>query len=766
MVAHAVVGQRTKRIDSPPKLTGQERFTADLKLPGLLHARPVGSPYAHARINGIDAAAALAIPGVVAVLTAKDLPIAKDENGKPVAAPLADGEAVHAGQAVALVLAESDAAAQDGVDAVEVDYEPMPVVVGLDQALDPATARVRETEAVGAHDDGGAHNADAAQHTESATAPSAPNVSDQLHFQRGDLDRGFAEADAIVELSFDSLTVHQGYLETQACLVNVEPLGNLTVYTSTQGAFSGRTRVADMLGIPVHRVNVVTMPVGGGFGGKFVLIEPLVAAAAVAVGRPVLLQYSRMEDFLAGNPAPDCKISVKLGGKRDGTITALQANLVFDAGAAKGSPLQISAITLGCYYRVDNLDIVGTEVTTHKPSSGAYRAPGAQQGTFAIESAMDELARKLDLDPMAFRIQNACVEGDLRPNGNEWPKIGLKQCLEALQAHPAWQNREQARAQGRGVGIAVGGWPGGIEPASAVCRLDADGTLTVILGSSDLNGTNTSFAQIAAEGLGVGLDKIQVNTASTDNAPFAGGSGGSKITYTVGAAVQKAASDAREQIMAIAAQHLEAAVEDLEVAEGVVRVKGVPSSGVSLQEIAGMSMSFGGKYEPVYGRGASAITQSAPGFAAHLAEVEVDDVTGETRVVRYVAVQDVGYAINPSAVEGQIHGGVAQGIGWALYEGMAYDDDGQLLTATLMDYTLPRSHMIPPIETVLVEVASDAGPYGAKGVGEPPAIPGPATIANAIRDIAGVRVTSIPIKPPVLAEAIWAANGGGSVPIR
>ena len=759
MVAHAIVGHRTKRIDSPPKLTGQERFTADLKMPGLLHARPVGSPYAHARILSIDKTAALAIPGVVAVLTAADLPIAKDDNGNPVAAPLASEEAVHAGQAVALVLAESDAAAQDGAEAVEVEYKPLSVVVSLNQALDPDTAPVRETAEIGGHDDSGAHNADAAQKAETDDEPMAANVSDSLHFHRGDVAAGFAAADAIVELSFDSLTVHQGYIETQACLVSVEPLGNLTVYTSTQGAFSGRTRVAEMLGIPVNRVNVVTMPVGGGFGGKFVLIEPLVAAAAVAVGRPVLLQYTRMEDFLAGNPAPDCTIRVKVGGKRDGTITALEAHLVFDAGAAKGSPLQISAITLGCYYRCDNLDIRGMEVLTHKPSSGAYRAPGAQQGTFAIESAIDDLARELALDPLEFRLQNCAVEGDPRPNGNAWPKIGLKQCLEALQAHPAWQERDAARAKGRGVGIAIGGWPGGIEPASAVCRMDADGSLTVVLGSSDLNGTNTSFAQIAAEGLGVPLDQIQVNTASTDAAPFAGGSGGSKITYTVGAAVQKAAADAKQQILSIAAQHLEAAVEDLELQDGVVRVKGVPSSGVSLKEIATMSMSFGGKYEPVFGRGGTAITESAPGFAAHLAEVEVDDVTGETHVVRYVAVQDVGFAINPAAVEAQVHGGVAQGIGWALYEGMTYDDEGQLLTATLMDYTLPRSHMIPAIDVVLVEVAAEHGPYGAKGVGEPPAIPGPATIANAIRDVAGVRITEIPIKPPVLASALWSANG-------
>ena len=761
MVAHVAVGQRAKRIDAPQKLNGQERFTADLKLPGLLRARPVGSAYAHARILGIDKTAALAVPGVVAVLTADDLPLQRDRNGMPVKAPIAWGEALYAGHIVALVLAETDAAAEDGAAAVEVDYEPLEVVGAPEAAMAADAPLVRETQQLGNDEEAGMHNADAAQEAEEDDEELPPNVSNSIHFHRGDVERGFAEADEVVDLTFDSLTVHQGYLEPQSCLVAVEPLGDLTVYTSTQAAFHCRTRVAEAVGVPMHRVNVVPMPVGGGFGGKFVLIEPLVAAAAVAMERPVVLQYTRMEDFLGGNPAPDCRIQLKVGAKRDGTITALQSRMVFDTGSSAGSPLQIAAILMGGYYRFPNLEIRGFEVLTHKPGAGAYRAPGAQQGTFAIESVMDELARRLGLDPLEFRLMNCVVEGDERPNGNAWPRIGLKECLEALRDHPAWRDREGARAAGRGVGIAVGGWPGGVEPATAVCRLDADGRLTVVLGSVDLSGTNTTFAQVAAEAFGMDAAEIGITTASTDSAPYAGGTGGSKITYTVGPAVRKAAEEARQQILDIAAQHLEAAAEDLEIADGMVRVKGVPSSGVSLRQIASMSMSFGGKYEPVYGRGATAITESAPGFAAHLAEVEVDEVTGETRVARYVAVQDVGFAINPAAVEGQIHGGVAQGIGWALYEGMSYDAEGQLLTASLMDYALPKAGMVPPIETVLVEVPSTHGAYGSKGAGEPPAIPGPATVANAVRDAVGVRVTEIPIRPQVLARRMWGANGHG-----
>jgi CO/xanthine dehydrogenase Mo-binding subunit len=747
------VGQRVRRIDAPPKLTGQERFTGDLSVPGMLIARPVTSPYAHAHIRGIDTSAALQTPGVVRVLTAADL--AGDIGASTGKSPIADGEVVFAGQFVALVLAESDAAAQDGVAAVAVDYEPLPVVTTLDHGLDPNAPHIRETRIEANDEEASMHNADAATQAEENDQFVAPNVSNTVHFSRGDVAAGFAAADAFVEFTVESLTVHQGYLEPQVCLVDITPLGNLTVYTSTQAAFYCRTRVAEAMGLSVQRVNVVPMPVGGGFGGKFVLIEPMVAAATMAVGRPVLLRYSRMDDFLAGNPAPDCRISVKLGATSDGDITALESLLVFDTGSGGGSPLQIAAILHGGYYRFPNMELRGFEVLTNKPGAGAYRAPGAQQATFAIESAIDELARKLDLDPLEFRLRNCVVEGDERPNGGAWPRIGLKESLEALKAHPAWNARDAARAAGRGVGIAVGGWPGGIEPATAVCRLDANGKLTVVLGSVDLTGTNTTFAQIAATTFDMSPDDITVTTAPTDAAPFAGGTGGSKITYTVGKAVQRAAEDALRQILAVASEALEASVDDLEVVDGTVRVRGVPGSAISLKDVASRTMGFTARNEPVYGTGSTAIHESAPGFAVHLVEVEIDEITGATRPVRYVAVQDVGFAINPAAVEAQIHGGVAQGLGWALYEGMVYDADGQLLTATLMDYVLPRAEMIPPIETVLVEVNSEHGAYGAKGIGEPPAIPGAAAVANAIRDLTGTRMLSLPIKPENVARALW-----------
>lgn len=749
---YSAVGHRTKRLDSPPKLIGAEQFTADLRIQGMLRSAIVGSTHAHARIISVDKEAALAVPGVVAVLVNADLKVRLDEDGNPAVQLLAGDEALYAGHPIAIVLAETDVAAQDGAELVEIEYEELAVVVDLDAAILPNSPLVSQGMSGAFDEEASMHNADAATGSgDEEDLP--PNVSSSVNFIRGDIEQGFAEADEIVELAFSSLTVHQGYIETQVALAVPEGFQDLTIYTSTQGAFHGRQKVADSLGMPMASVNIVPMPVGGGFGGKFVLIEPLVGALAQTVGRPVLLQYSRSDDFLAGNPAPECKIRLKVGAKRSGEITALDSDMIFDSGATSGSPLSIAAILMGGYYRFPNLRIHGFETQTHKPSSGSYRAPGAQQGTFAIESVISELTDRLGMDQLEFRLLNCVEEGDVRPNGGAWPKIGLRPVLEAMQNHPLWKRRDELRASGKGVGVAIGGWPGGIEPATASCRLDGDGKLTVVLGSVDLNGTNTTFAQIAAEELGSDVSNVRVVTADTDTAPFAGGTGGSKITYTVGPAVMNAARDAVEQIKNIAAQHLEAAAEDLELVNGSVQVKGVPGSAMTLKEVAALSLSMSSGQQPVLGRGGSSITQSAPGFAGHIAEVEVDDLTGSVLVTNYVAVQDVGFAINPAAVEGQIQGGVAQGIGWALYEGISYDEEGQPQSASLLDYTLPRAYMIPNMDVVLVEVASDAGPYGAKGVGEPPAIPGAAAVANAIKDASGARVTTLPIRPfDVLAQ--------------
>ena len=750
---HRVVGHVARRIDGDRKITGLERYTGDLRLPGMLFARPVTSPLPHARIRSVDASEALAVPGVVQVLTGPDLPLRAPVTSLPGKSPLAFDEVTFVGQFVAIVLAETEQAASDGASLVVLDLEELPAVPDFDAGLEEGAPQAKLAVASGDDSEAAMHNADAATASGHSETPRSANVSNTVSFERGDVDAAFASAAHVAELTFRSEAVHQGYIEPQVALAAIDPLGKLTVYTSTQASFLARTRVADWLGLPAHRVVVEPMPVGGGFGGKFILLEPLVAALAMAAKRPVLLQYTREEDLSAANPAPACSISVKVAADEAGRLTALQGDLTYDTGAQTGSPLQIAAILLGGYYGVDNLRITGREVLTNRAPSGAYRAPGAQQASFAIEGAIDELALKAGIDPMTFRLNNCAVEGDLRPNGLPWPRIGLKETLQRLSEHPAWVDREP------GTGIAIGGWPGGIEPATSICRLDSDGTFTVVVGSVDLSGSTSGFTKIAAEILSLDESQVNITSAGTDAAPYAGATGGSKTMYTVGAAVQRAAEQARRQVLEIAGQHLEANVDDLELEGGVVRVRGVPSSSITLQEIASMSMVFAGKYEPVFGTGASAITDISPGFAVHLAKVDVDRDSGEVTVQRYVAAQDVGFAIDPAEVEGQIHGGVAQGIGWALSEGLVYDADAQLLSGTLADYALPKAMHIPPIETLLVEIPSEHGPFGAKGIGEPPAIPGPGAVANAVRDLTGVRVTSIPMTPERVLNALNGQSG-------
>jgi CO/xanthine dehydrogenase Mo-binding subunit len=449
---------------------------------------------------------------------------------------------------------------------------------------------------------------------------------------------------------------------------------------------------------------------------------------------------------------------VKAGATRDGTLTAIEADVVFDTGAFPASPLGICCHLMGSSYRCPNVDIRGVEVMTNKVSPAAYRAPGAQQAYYALESTIDELARKLGFDPLEFRLKNAVAEGDLRVDGSPWPRIGLRECLEQAREHPIWKNRDR-KAPDEGVGVAIGGWPGGLMPAEAGCRMEPDGTFTVVTGSVDLTGTNTTFALIAAEVLGVPVEKVRVVNGDTSTAPFGPVSGGSLTTYMVGPAVQNAAAQAREQILRIAADELEAAPEDLEIVDGAVRVKGVPDRSITLEKIGDLTMNFGAPYAPVQGQGKRGKAPNAPGFTVHLAKVRVDRATGNVEVKEYAAIQDVGKAINPAEVRGQIMGGVAQGIGWALREALVYGEEGQLLTATLLDYALPVAVDLPPIDTVLVEVPAPEGPFGAKGVGEPPAIPGPGVIANAVRDAIGVRPTQIPMIAERILETLRSANG-------
>lgn len=752
MAATAIGGAvKIARRDAPEKLTGAVKYAGDLQFHGALHARLVTSPYASARIVSIDTEAAKAMPGVFAVYTASDLSLKGMENGSRKLNFLASDRVVFDGQPVAVVLSESIEQATDAAAAVVVEYEATQAVVDPLFGMTNEAPAVREMKAVGAEE--ASLHAQVSGAQEESKEKLSINVTGNPRFHRGDVAAGFAAADVIVENTYKVAYVHQGYMETQTCTIVPDPVTQgVTVYTSTQGYFITRDDVAAALGLSTSQVRVVPIQAGGGFGAKYTLIDPFVASLVAKTGRPVRFAYTRSEDLHAANPSPLAVMEVKLGGKKDGTLTALEARVIFDTGAYSGSALGIGCMLLGGCYRFESVDIKGYEVMTNKPGVGAYRAPGAPQASFAIESAMDELAAGLGVDPLDLRIQNAVVEGDLWLDGNPWPRIGLKETLERLRDHPLWQKRGSLPPN-EGIGVGAGGWPGGRGPAAAVCRMDPGGNLTISTGVADITGQSTTFALIAAEAFGIDPEMVRVVNSDTDSAPHSPGSGGSQITYTVGKAVVEAALEARKQAIAIAATQLEASPDDMEIVDGKIRVKGAPDQSVTLEQVYRLSTS---KARPIYANGASAQQVMAAGFSAHLAHVHVDPDTGEVTVKEYVAAQDVGHALNPPLVEGQILGGAVQGLGFALYEEMTYDDNGQLLTGTLMDYSMPKADQVPPIEVILVEVPTTDGPFGARIVGEPPIIPGPAAIGNAIKDATGTRMTEAPMTAPKVRTALQA----------
>jgi CO/xanthine dehydrogenase Mo-binding subunit len=744
------IGRRQRRADSPERLTGRTRFANDLLPAGALCTRFVRSPYASARIVSVDTQAARQVPGVVAVLTAKDLPIPDAEAASAAREILLAYERVlHVGHPVVAVLAETEGAAQDAAELVNVEYEELDPVVDFVEALTtdrPVVEQRRELS----QEDLAMHGAAVGADTDDSD-PSKPNVASRARFERGNVDDLLAKAEVVVDGEYHTRWVSQAYMEPQACTVDIDVLGNLRVFASSQALFHTRSTVCRVLGLPDHQVTVTAMPVGGGFGGKFGFLEATAAALAAAAKRPVRVVYSRQEEFSAGNPASESRMRIKLGATRDGTMTALDGDMLFDAGAKAGAPVGIAGILMGSLYRFAALRIRGTEVLTHKASTGAYRAPGAPQAAFALECAIDDLARELKMDPIELRLKNAATEGDERADGPRWNRIGLVECLQRAQA--AYASERAALGPNEGLGVAAGGWPGATDAASAVCRLNSDGTLQVTTGTVDLTGTNTLFAIIAAEVFGFSdATKVRVSTADTDAAPYVGGTGGSKVTYTIGPAVLKAAQDARDQVLRIAASELEASVDDLQLVDGQITVQGVPSKTLSLADAFRLSTSAQ-KHAPVLGRGQTVVDDHSPGMAVHIARVRIDPDTGKATPVRYIAVQDVGTAINPALVEAQMHGGAVQGVGWGLYEQIVFDEQGTPITGSFMDYTLPKASQSPELDALLVEVPSILGPFGAKGVGEPPVIPCAAAWANAVRDACGARVTELPLTP----ERVWRA---------
>jgi len=752
-MTESVIGVSRARVDAPDKVTGATRFAADGHVHGLLHARLVLSSEAHALIRQVDRDAALAMPGVVAVLFAEDLPIAGAGSDRTTE-PLARTEVVFAGQPVALVIAESEAAAEDAVETVVVEYEPLPTVVDVEDAMLPGRALARVThegedggdlESIHAGVDKGQEEGDDEQ--------LSGNVLDTVHRSVGDATAVLEASDVIVSGTFRTPWVYQAYIEPQVATAWLEPNGSLVVSTSTQGTFVTQRELARAFALPLERIRVVAEPLGGAFGGKFALVEPLAAGATLTLGRPVRVVFTRTDDFQATNPASAQVTHLRLGARKDGTLTALTARMIVDRGSNAGWGVEgITSLLVAGPYRWKAHDIRGYGVQTNRFTFGAYRGPGAPTAAFALETLLDELAVELEVDPLELRLQNAVVEADVGVSGNPFPRMGAVEVLERIREHPLWKTRASLPAD-EGVGVAAGYWPGGTEPAAAVCRVNQDGTMTVVTSAVDMSGVNTGFAAIAAETFGLSPDQVRVVAADTATGPYSGASGGSKVTYTVGAAVLKAAEAAREKLLKAASEELEIAPADLEVVDGVVRAVGSPDHSITVAEISAKALRFGGRYEPIEGHGGSAQTRGAPSVAAHLAHVRVDQETGEVTLLAHVIAQDVGRALNPALVEGQMRGGVAQGIGWALFEELVHDESGQLLTSSFLDYAIPLADHVPDIDTLIVEVPAPDGPFGAKGIGEAPVIAAAPAIANAVAAAVGIRLRELPMTAP----RVWAA---------
>jgi xanthine dehydrogenase molybdenum-binding subunit len=754
-----VVGTRPVRHDGIDKVTGRARYGADLSLPGMLHGKVLRSPHAHARIVRIDAARALALPGVHAVVTGADMPEVADavqESGEGTSNPrhvsdnvLAKGKVLYEGHAVAAVAATSPHLAEEALELIEVEYEPLRPVLDVLDALN--------ADAPVLHDD--LRTKGLPEMAERVT-----NVAAVTLFERGDLAAGFAAADVVVEREIRTAMVHQGYIEPHNALAQVNPDGQATLWCSTQGAFEVRRQCAQLLARPLSQIRVVPMEIGGGFGGKIpVYLEPLALMLAERTGRPVKLVMSRAEVLRATGPTSGSVIRLKIGARRDGRITAADAWLAYEAGAFPGSPVWAGAMVVLAPYDVENLRIEGLDVVVNRPKTAAYRAPGGTNAAFAAETVIDELAGKLGMDPIALRRRNVAREGTRTPWGPKYKRIGAEELLAAMENHPHRTSPLDRGAPGatvrRGRGLAIGYWMNAGLQSTATLSINPDGSASLVTGSTDIGGTRTACAMIAAEELGIAVELVRPTVADTDSIGYTDVTGGSRVTMATGLAVYEAALDAKRQLCARAAAAWSVPPEQVRYEGGRVVALGSGHPPLSLEQIAARFPRTGG---PVVGRAAvSAHRAAGPAFAGLLVDVEVDTETGRVDVLRATVFQDVGRAIHPAYVEGQMQGGTTQGIGWALNEEYVYDAGGHLLNAGFLDYRMPVALDLPMIEPVILEIANPGHPYGVRGVGEVSIVPPPAAIANAIADATGVRLAELPMSPPRVLRALTEAGASG-----
>jgi xanthine dehydrogenase molybdenum-binding subunit len=738
MAETTVVGKRKPRVDAVEKVTGRALYTADLHLPGMLYGAFLRSPYAHARIIRIDTSKAEKLPGVKAIITqaslnAEQALIIEEEihATRRVLKLFAEDKVRYHGEKIAAIAATSREIAEEAAALIQVEYEPLPAVSDVREAVKEGAPRIHED-------------------SKTAVGPNGEilyNVSGEFHRHEGDVEQGFAEADFIFEDEYIIPRVHQTYIEPQAAIADVDPSGNVTVWSSTQGHFAVRANIANSLRIPLSKINSIGMTIGGGFGGKFGgIVDTYAVLLAQKTGRPVMVAYTREEEFVDGRPAPGCVIHLKTGVKRDGRITARQAWALWDVGVASGGAGAISRAR--GVYDIPHFKVDGYDINTNKPAPGAYRAPGAPQVAFASECQMNRIAMELGLDPVELRLLN------IREHSHQ---TGFKATLRAAAEKAGWWNR--TKGENEGWGVAIGEWTNGAGPGEAIVSVHEDGSVHVFSGLMDITGTDTAMAQIAAEVLTVPYERVTVSRGDTRSAPYATASGGSVVTFSMGNAVLRAAEEAKQQVLHLAAANLNVPVEKLELRDGVVQAQDDPETSMTLAEIGQAALRS--PQGPIAGRGGFANVPSASTIAAQIAKVQVDPETGVTTVLDFVGALDVGKAINPMACEGQMEGGAVQGMSWGLMEEMLFSShDGRMMNPNLLDYRIPTSRDVPLLQSVIIEVPTDHGPFGAKGVGEPPIVPTLATVVSAIADATGVWVNTVPATPERVFTALQSQRRG------
>ncbi len=743
-----IVGTRPVRPDGADKVTGRAAYGADLNLPGQLVGRVLRSPHAHARILSIDTSAAKKLAGVKAVITGADFPNLKSElhDGGESSSDLRDlamnviarDKALYDGHAVAAVAALSPQIAEEALALIKVAYEVLPHVIEVEDAMAP-----------------GAPLLHANMRTKGLKEPAttASNMAQRHGFARGDLVAGFAEADVIVEARYTTKAVHQGYIEPHACIATWNADGQSEVFASSQGHFMIRTYCAKVLGTDLADIRVTPAEIGGGFGGKTtVYLEPLALALSRESGRPVKMVMSRDEVFRATGPTSGSVMHVKLGARSDGTLVAADVELKFQAGAFPGSPVGAACMTAIACYDIPNFSIVGWDVVTNTPKVAAYRAPGAPIVAFAVESAMDELALKLKLDPVDLRLKNAAKDGVKAAYGATFKDIGFVETLEAIKASDHYR---APLGPNQGRGLAAGFWFNVGGESTVAVNVNEDGSVVVVTGSPDIGGSRAGMAMMAAETLGIALEKVRPRIADTGSIGFSMLTGGSRTTFATGMAVVEATKKVIAHMKRRAALSWGLTEEQVSWRDGFVEANDGSKPPMSLADIAGSAGKTGG---PIAAQVSLNAQGAGPGFAVHLCDLEVDPETGHVTVLRYTAAQDVGRAIHPDYVEGQIQGGAAQGIGWALNEAYLFDKEGHMENAGFLDYRIPVASDLPMIHTILIEHPNPRHPYGAKGVGEAPIVPPLAAVANAVRAATGVRMDHLPLSPPAIMEALDAAG--------